>query len=668
MLVYLKDKFTKITAAEIETNRLSLATAWTSDEPIQALWNRHVEIRDFAVVAEEPLSDCAVMDHTLKIFATAGHGTLQSAIDAWRRRKCSWYYNPCYRPTGVAAASTTTPALTNLFEVVAEGGFRMYYCLMHGLGLNAEHTSKKCNHLADGHVHTATLKSAKSTKGPPARISPFTDGIANSGCTSHFLPVDTPVESCVPTTNPITIANPNGTLMYSTHDAILALPALPLSARRAHIVPNLHTKPLLSIGQLCDAGCRVEFTAHNIHVHYNGAVILSGLRSPVTKLWTLPLPSPSPMSEGAPCTAVAFTTMAESSSPLSPLAVSEGVSHPTHAIVSPSVSVGEQCLISSQALMSEGAPSPPQPAEVSEGATVLPVTQDTVDSDFLSESANASVAITTPASLVAFAHAALFSPALSTLNVALQRDLLPHFPGLSCDALCQHPPLSVATAKGHMDQIRKNLRSTKRRGILSFAKPPINKAATLDDAFPPPASDAELSHHCFAGIIQPTGQKYSDQTGRFPALSSTGNNYLFVMYDYDSNCIFAEPIASRKAFDILAAFKTVHTTLCRAGLKPRLHRLDNECDISLKEFMGDANIDFQLTPTHVHRCNAAECAIHTFQNHFIAGLCSTDRNFPLHLWDQLVPQALLTLNLLCASRINPKLLAYAQVYGAFNFD
>jgi hypothetical protein len=63
--------------------------------------------------------------------------------------------------------------------------------------------------------------------------------------------------------------------------------------------------------------------------------------------------------------------------------------------------------------------------------------------------------------------------------------------------------------------------------------------------------------------------------------------------------------------------------------------------------MEEQDIDFQLAPPHLHRRNAAERAIRTFNNHFIAGLCSTDPDMPLHLWwDKLVPQALITLNLL----------------------
>ena len=39
----------------------------------------------------------------------------------------------------------------------------------------------------------------------------------------------------------------------------------------------------------------------------------------------------------------------------------------------------------------------------------------------------------------------------------------------------------------------------------------------------------------------------------------------------------------------------------------------------------------------------------------------------MHLWDRLIPQANITLNLLRGSRFNPKLSAYMQIKGAFNF-
>jgi hypothetical protein len=42
--------------------------------------------------------------------------------------------------------------------------------------------------------------------------------------------------------------------------------------------------------------------------------------------------------------------------------------------------------------------------------------------------------------------------------------------------------------------------------------------------------------------------------------------------------------------------------------------------------------------------------------------------FPLYLWPELLPQAELTLNLLRASRLNPKLSAYAHLEGNFDFN
>ena len=84
--------------------------------------------------------------------------------------------------------------------------------------------------------------------------------------------------------------------------------------------------------------------------------------------------------------------------------------------------------------------------------------------------------------------------------------------------------------------------------------------------------------------------------------------------------------------------------------------------------MTDEDVDYQLTPAGLHRRNWAERAIQIFKNHFIAGLSSTHPGFPLNLWDQLLPQAILTLNLMCLSRINPKLSAYSQVHGPFDFE
>ena len=84
--------------------------------------------------------------------------------------------------------------------------------------------------------------------------------------------------------------------------------------------------------------------------------------------------------------------------------------------------------------------------------------------------------------------------------------------------------------------------------------------------------------------------------------------------------------------------------------------------------MNKVNEKFQLVPPHIHQWNATKRAISTFKDHFIAGLASANKDFPLHLWCRLVPHAVITLNLMRQSRINPKLIGHAILHGEFNCD
>jgi hypothetical protein len=97
-------------------------------------------------------------------------------------------------------------------------------------------------------------------------------------------------------------------------------------------------------------------------------------------------------------------------------------------------------------------------------------------------------------------------------------------------------------------------------------------------------------------------------------------------------------------------------------------KLDNEASKLLKTYLHQQNIIFQLVPPYSHRRNAAERAIRSFKDHLIPGLYSTDKSFPMHLWDRLLPQAVITLNMLRTSRINPKLSASTHIDGQYDFN
>ena len=264
--------------------------------------------------------------------------------------------------------------------------------------------------------------------------------------------------------------------------------------------------------------------------------------------------------------------------------------------------------------------------------------------------ANSVYEMTTLKDLVIYLHRACFSPVTSTWTKAINAGYFSTWPGLTSDLVRKHLPKSVATAKGHLRQDRKNVRST--------------QPTTL-----PPASDPTTRTHCaYTKIVPISGTVYSDQTGQFPTTSSRGTKYVMIFYDYDSSAILAEPLKSRSASELLRAFSKLHKHLTDRGLHPALQILDNECPAQLKSFMRQSGTNYQLAPPNMHRTNAAKKAIDTWKCHFIAGLSSLDPAFPMHLWCRLIPQATTTLNLLRASCINPRLSSEAQLNGTFDFN
>ena len=63
----------------------------------------------------------------------------------------------------------------------------------------------------------------------------------------------------------------------------------------------------------------------------------------------------------------------------------------------------------------------------------------------------------------------------------------------------------------------------------------------------------------------------------------------------------------------------------------------------LEKYFEDSDIKFQLVPPHINMRNAAERAVRTFKNHFIAPLCTVDYHFTFYLWGCLFPQVTMTL-------------------------
>jgi hypothetical protein len=254
--------------------------------------------------------------------------------------------------------------------------------------------------------------------------------------------------------------------------------------------------------------------------------------------------------------------------------------------------------------------------------------------------------------LINYLHAACFSPVKSTWIRAIKNGNFTSWPGLTEHAVEKHLSKSTSTTKGHLNQQRQNARTTKIKDAKVIVTEP-----DLDHGI--------KTQFVYAATID-AGQICTDQTGRFPVVSSKGKKYIMLLYYYDSNAILAQSIKDRTAPELLKAFQVMEHELVARGLKPKLMKLDNEASKLLKTYLHQQNITFQVVPPYSHRRNSAERAIISFKYYLIAGLCSTDKSFPMHLWDRLLPQAVITLNMLRTSRINPKLSAATHIYGQYD--
>ena len=119
----------------------------------------------------------------------------------------------------------------------------------------------------------------------------------------------------------------------------------------------------------------------------------------------------------------------------------------------------------------------------------------------------------------------------------------------------------------------------------------------------------------------------------------------------------------------MAAYNAIMQRLKEKDLLVDLQILDNECSKEYQATIRNSwKVQFQLVPSDMHRQNAAERAIRKFKAHFLAILSGAAPDFPHHLWDLLLPQTKITLNLLQQATYNPAISAWENFNGKFNYN
>ena len=225
------------------------------------------------------------------------------------------------------------------------------------------------------------------------------------------------------------------------------------------------------------------------------------------------------------------------------------------------------------------------------------------------------------------AHAAFGNPALSTFQHAVRSHYLPSIQRLTISNVLAHPPHTVPTALGHLDQTRQGQRSTNR--FISLFSDEPNEDAPYD-------ADSEQSNtgyvnHTYTHVYVLTDTMHSDLTGKFPVMSRLGMQYIFV--SVLDGYIHVEPMRTRHHLEYISAYKRTINFFGQLGRKPSFQRLDNESSTALESFARINGISIHYCAPHQHRA-LAERAIRTFKNHFVSTLCTVAPDFPLDLWDR----------------------------------
>ncbi len=240
--------------------------------------------------------------------------------------------------------------------------------------------------------------------------------------------------------------------------------------------------------------------------------------------------------------------------------------------------------------------------------------------------------------LIGFYHACLGFPAKQTWLDAIKAGNCDSFDGLTYSNAAHYCPDADKTILGHLTQQRQNVCSTKPR-------PPALNPALLLPALAP--KEPELPSNKVHIRVVPISKLYTDNTGHFPVKARSGNQYVVIAYQANGNFILQQAFKTRSDKHCIAAYNSIMMRLAACGLSVDLQILVNEASAAYKQAITFTwQSKFQLVPPEMHRCNRAECAIRTFKDHFHSILAGVDQSFPPYLWDLLLPQAEITLNLL----------------------
>jgi hypothetical protein len=162
----------------------------------------------------------------------------------------------------------------------------------------------------------------------------------------------------------------------------------------------------------------------------------------------------------------------------------------------------------------------------------------------------------------------------------------------------KYSPETIKTTKGHLNQRRKSVWSTKAKGV------PLETCNTSH------LHGKKVCNMC-TQMYMVRKNMFSNQTGQFPTRSLQGNKYIMVMVGINRNAILVKPMKNCKDGKMIRAYKALLLQLKQAGIVRKEHVFDNDIQnvflinypINYKillqnRMMGDPHVKVKLRGRH----------------------------------------------------------------------
>ena len=141
-----------------------------------------------------------------------------------------------------------------------------------------------------------------------------------------------------------------------------------------------------------------------------------------------------------------------------------------------------------------------------------------------------------------------------------------------------------------------------------------------------------------------------------------------ILCEIDSNIIISEAMKNHTQGEMIRAYRVLMARLKAAGIKPTKHMFNNEAFADFKKEIKEHDMDDELVPKGMHRRNIAEKAIKMWKSNTVDALSGLPDSFPLFMWNELLPQLDMQVNLLRFSNVSPNVFSWTILAGAHDFN